>query len=257
MSQSLHHETAIRLPSRIRATVKTAIPRPVKSIIQRWRANQVQRQYAALSLADTFDRIYQSNAWGGAASLPKSGTGSADRYVDAYCQLLRPLLKAHGIESVADLGCGDFNTGRAVAGMVREYTGVDISQRMVDANARQYGGDRIRFIQADLTRDPLPPAGAAILRQVLQHLTNAEVMAVLDNVLRTYALAIVTEHIYTGRDATPNLDIAHGPGTRVPAKSGVYIDRAPFSRQASPAGDIPFDVDEVLRTWVVSGTGAR
>jgi hypothetical protein len=68
-------------------------------------------------------------------------------------------------------------------------------------------------MQADLTRDALPPAEATIVRQVLQHLTNAEIAPALRNVLTTYALAI---HIYTGPGTKPKLDIARGPGTRVP-----------------------------------------
>jgi SAM-dependent methyltransferase len=159
------------------------------------------------------------------------------------------------VDSVADLGCGDFNTGRIISGFVARYIGVDIAPAVIDANTRAHATGRISFLQADLTRDLLPPAGAAILRQVLQHLTNKEICAVLNNVLRTYPLTFITEHVYIGRNAIPNLDIPHGPGTRVPMNSGVLVNRPPFSVKAVPLGDIQYARDEVLRTWAVEGTG--
>jgi SAM-dependent methyltransferase len=155
---------------------------------------------------------------------------------------------------VADLGCGNFNTGKAIAPLVARYTGVDIAQPVIDANTRAYSGERIRFVRADLTRDPLPRADAAIVRQVLQHLTNSEIGAALDNILHAYPLVFITEHLYTGRGSRPNLDIPHGPGTRVPMKSGVWIDQPPFSARATLAGDIEYAPNEVLRTWAVTAS---
>ena len=174
-----------------------------------------------------------------------------------YSNLLKQLLKRYKVDTLADLGCGNFNTGKEVAALVSSYIGVDIAQSVVDANMRHCATERIHFVCADLTRGPLPPASAAILRQVLQHLTNSEVRAVLDMVLRTYPLTFVTEHIYIGRNAKPNLDILHGPGTRVPMRSGVLIDQYPFSANATWVGDIPYARDEVLRTWTVEGVGER
>jgi SAM-dependent methyltransferase len=241
--------------SGVKSAIKRMMPRPVKNLITRWRTNQIQEQYAPLSLADTFDRIYNSNAWGSNdGATPNSGVGSTGRYVEEYCVLLQKLLKTYDVGSVADLGCGNFNTGKVIAPLVAHYTGVDIAQPVIDANTRDYAGERIHFVRADLTRDPLPRADAAIVRQVLQHLTNSEIRAALDNVLRAYPLAFITEHLYTGRGSRPNLDIPHGPGTRVPMKSGVWIDLPPFSARAALAGDIEYASNEVLRTWAVTAS---
>ena len=191
----------------------------------------------------------------GAATDPtiSSGPGSISKHAENYCALLKNLLVAHNIQSVADLGCGDFNTGKRISTFVPSYVGVDIAQVVVEQNQRAHGGDRVRFVQGDITRDFLPPADAAIVRQVLQHLTNAEVQSALDNVLRTYSLAFVTEHIYIGSGAKPNLDISHGPGTRLQIKSGILIGQPPFSRNAVAVGDIESSPDVVLRTWLVKG----
>src|ERR1035437_7146132 len=119
---------------------------------------------------------------------------------------------------------------------------------------RLYGNNRVRFVRADLTTDRLPAADVGIVRQVLQHLSNAEVQMVLENVRHTYPIAFITEHVYVGRGCKPNLDITHGPGTRVPWRSGVFIDQPPFNLPAALVADVQYAADEVLRTWVVEGT---
>jgi SAM-dependent methyltransferase len=238
----------------VKSVIKRFLPSPIKSFIVRRHTSHIQRQYAALSLADTFEHIYNSNAWGGNGTI-HSGTGSTGRYVENYCQLLQPLFTTYNISSVADLGCGNFNTGKLIAALVSQYTGVDIAQVVIDANTQHYSSDRIHFLRADLTRDSLPPADAAVLRQVLQHLTNSEIIAALDNILRMYPVVFVTEHIYVGRSAKMNLDIAHGPGTRVPMRSGIWVDQPPFNAPAKWVGDIDYAPDEVLRTWVLKGRG--
>lgn len=240
-----------------RSVIGLLIPRSLRSLVASWRGNKIHSQYAALSLPETFDRIYESRLWGGDDhSALSSGPGSTGRYAQEYCDLLKGLLASHRIESLADLGCGDFNTGKLVSACVSRYIGLDIAQKIIDANTRAYARENVRFLQADIANDELPTADAAILRQVLQHLTNAEANAVLENALRTYALVFVTEHIYIGPGAKPNVDISHGPGTRVQVKSGLFIEQPPFNRRAIAVGDITISDNEVLRTWVVTNSNA-
>ncbi len=256
--------------SEVKSLIKRILPPSVKGLVSvfvtRWGnerqrrlthvANQrAQRKYEVLSLAETFERIYASGAWGrnGDARL-SSGVGSTGRYVEDYCRMLEQALKRHHVQSVADLGCGNFNTGQVIARLVTHYIGVDIVQSVIDANTKAYGTESIRFVRADMTRESLPMAQAAVVRQVLQHLSNAEIHCALLNILRTYRLAFITEHVYIGKDSTPNLDLGHGPRTRVPMRSGVFIDQRPFGLRAVALADIPYAPDEVLRTWSVLGT---
>jgi SAM-dependent methyltransferase len=239
----------------IRSGIKRVLPTRVCSAYARFRTRHIQRQYQSLSRSEVFERVYAIRAWNGgsAGSGSSSGSGSTGRCAGEYCALVGDLLRAHGIASVADLGCGDFKVGRVVAGMVASYTGIDIAQPVIDWNARLYSSERVRFVCADVVSDALPPAGAALVRQVLQHLSNIEIQAALENILRTYRLVFITEHVYLGAGCSPNRDIPHGPGTRVPLRSGVFVDRPPFNLSAEVAGDIGFAPREILRTWVVQG----
>ena len=78
----------------------------------------------------------------------------------------------------------------------------------------------------DLAKDSLPPANCAILRQVLQHLSNVEIQAILKKLVQ-YQYVIITEHIPLG-SFEPNKDIISGQGIRLKKGSGVVIQEAPF-----------------------------
>jgi hypothetical protein len=62
-----------------------------------------------------------------------------------------------------------------------------------------------------------------LIREVLQHLSNAQILKVLPK-LQAYRWVLVTER-HMG--ATPNVDQSHGAPTRV--GSGVYLEQKPFS----------------------------
>lgn len=237
----------------IKATLKELLPIRVQYFHARLRNQKIQRRYRSLSLADAFAKIYESGAWGPRASngMPSSGSGSDGVYVEQWCSMIETELRSRRVGTVADLGCGSFAVGMAMTRLGFAVIGVDIAQPLVDWDTRMYSSERVRFVQADLASDPLPDADAAIVRQVLQHLSNSEVECVLANTLRTYPLALITEHVYAGPGCVPNIDMPHGPGTRVPMRSGIFIDRAPFSVPARILGDIYVAPREVMRTWVL------
>jgi SAM-dependent methyltransferase len=232
----------------VKRNLKRMLPSAVARVLFR------SQRYAQMDLQSTFEHIYSAGDWAGSSERGLcSGPGSRGRYVEEYCQMLSLILRDHRVKSLADLGCGDFNTGLTISRMVDSYIGVDIAGPVIEANTRAFADDRVRFLQADLTSSSLPEADAGILRQVLQHLSNREIGRVLGNVLRTYPLVVITEHIYVGPKARPNVDIPHGAGTRIHEKSGVFIDQFPFLLEgATFVGDIHYGQSEVLRTWVCS-----
>src|SRR5689334_393729 len=134
------------LPTGVKTALKAVMPSPIQQMFERYRASRIQRQYAGLSLADTFDRIYDDHAWGGHGTAPASGTGSRGRYVHEYCRHIAPLLTLYGVSSLADLGCGDFHIGKELARMTTSYVGVDISRPLIRANQQAYGSESVRFV---------------------------------------------------------------------------------------------------------------
>ena len=73
----------------------------------------------------------------------------------------------------------------------------------------------------------MPLGDCAIVRQVLQHLSNAEVQAILHKLLN-FKYLILTEHVPEG-DFIPNKDIISGQGIRLKKKSGINLLVPPFN----------------------------
>ena len=114
-------------------------------------------------MKEHFERIYREDLWGGG-----SGEGSWPLHNRGYAAFLRQFLNQHGIRSVVDLGCGDWQFSRLIDWSGVEYRGFDIVPMVIEANQRHYAKDGISFA---LLRDPadLPPADLLIAKDVLQH----------------------------------------------------------------------------------------
>ena len=74
--------------------------------------------------------------------------------------------------------------------------------------------------------DDLPPGDCAVVRHVLQHVSNAEVQRIVRK-LTAFKYVIITEHLPEG-DFTPNKDIISGQGIRLKKQSGINLLAPPF-----------------------------
>lgn len=85
------------------------------------------------------------------------------------------------------------------------------------------------FQRLDIVSEELPMGNVGILRQVLQHLTNEDILHFLEQISRKlpYDHLIVTEHIPSG-SFSANLDKPAGPNIRVSFNSGVDLALPPF-----------------------------
>jgi hypothetical protein len=124
---------------------------------------------------------------------------------------------------------------------------------LIERNARQYEDERVAFRHLNLVVDELPDAELALLRQVLQHLSNEEISAVLENT-RKYRYILVTEHVPIGGPVVANADKPHGPDVRLLDRSGVFLDEPPFSLSTHTLLELPYAPGEALRTVMIENT---
>jgi SAM-dependent methyltransferase len=211
-----------------RRAVKPLVPARLRA----WRRRRIdarrQERFAEVPVRATFARIYAENVWGGTRGAFYSGPGSDGAPAAGYVAMVCAFVREAGIGSIVDLGCGDFRVGARLAECGAEYTGVDVVAELVARNAAEFGRRDVRFECRDIIADELPAGDLCLIRQVLQHLSNAEIARVLEN-CRRYAYVIVTEHVPDDADRpVPNVDMPHGPGIRLTLNSGVYLDRPPF-----------------------------
>jgi len=178
---------------------------------------------------DAMEQVYKLKLWGDNKSEFYSGYGShLPEIVNPYLTTITSFLKSFKEPiDVVDLGCGDFNIGSQLVKHTKKYVAVDIVPSLVEYNKEKFKVVNLEFHCLDIAVDYLPSGDCAILRQVLQHLSNTEVQQTL-NKLTNFKYAIITEHIPEG-DFTPNKDIISGQGIRLKKQSGIDVLAPPFN----------------------------
>ena len=84
----------------------------------------------------------------------------------------------------------------------------------------------------DMAREALPEGEVVFIRQVLQHLSNAEIEPVVRQIERKFKYLVPTEHVPLGTALTPNLDKPTGRDVRIHRGSGIVLTAAPFNLRA-------------------------
>jgi hypothetical protein len=184
------------------------------------------------------EQVYAQKLWGDNHTDFYSGTGSHDAeivrpYVDAVTSFLtsfeKPLV-------VCDLGCGDFNIGKELVQYTEKYIAVDIVSELITRNKSTFVVENLEFQCLDLAVDDLPAGDCALVRQVLQHVSNAEVLSIVRK-LANYKYVILTEHLPEG-NFTPNKDIISGQGIRLKKQSGLDLLVPPFNFKVKEATQV-------------------
>ena len=175
------------------------------------------------------EQVYNLHLWGGKDSDFYSGTGSHEsKIITPYLNAVISFLELHKTSLVVcDLGCGDFNIGKHLTSYTKKYIAIDIVEKLIDRNKQFFQVDNLEFHCLDISKDDIPQGDCIILRQVLQHLSNAEIQNILQKI-NTYKYIVLTEHLPLGNFSS-NEDIIAGQGIRIKKNSGVNILEAPFN----------------------------
>lgn len=213
----------------LKRAMRRLLPLPVINAYRRARYGRTWFDYEDRSAKEVFTHIYRSKVWGESTTELYSGPGSDPSVAADYIDAVRQFIADKGIRSVVDLGCGDFRIGSRIVSPGLRYHGIDIVEDVVEHNQKTHGMTDIAFSCRDATRAALPPADLCLVREVLQHLSNAEIQRVL-NACSQYRYVIVTEAVAApDRFVQPNIDSSHSPNTRADRGSGVVLDAPPFS----------------------------
>ena len=189
------------------------------------------RDYAKLNREQSFSKIYRDRLWGGAQTGDfSSGKGSHNKdVISKYLLSVGEFLKS-GKYDVVDLGCGDFNVGKELVPLANSYIAVDIVKDLIEHNKSKFKNLKVVFCCCDIVENELPKGDVVLIREVLQHLDNRDILTVLPKLVNGFSNIIVTEKIPVG-DFIPNKDklTGSGPSSRFVLGSGVVLDEPPFS----------------------------
>lgn len=209
-----------------------------------------------------FQAAYGQGQWGreeGASFF--SGIGSRGAVVDAYVLCITGIVEAHARElgrtpTVVDLGCGDFSVGRQLLAHAPDirYVGCDIVPELVEAHRAGVHDPRASFRQLDIVTGELPDGDICLVRQVLQHLSNADIGRVLHKMARYHAVYI-SEGCPVTAEGPPNPDKPSGPGVRWDWRSGrgrgIELDLPPFGLRVQEVCRLPSNPLEQVATFRV------
>jgi hypothetical protein len=209
--------------------IKPLLPVSVIALHRKMQRKKTRFINRFLTRKKVFSRIYAHNEWGGEQGTYCSGDGSSVTYAEPYAKIVREFIAEKHIETVVDLGCGDFTVGNMLQVPDVMYCGVDVVDSLTERNKCLYNSPFISFCCLDIVSDILPKADLCLIRQVLQHLSNKEIISILQKT-REYKFTIITEH-YPAPDKQiiPNKDKPHGEDVRIYDGSGVFIDKPPFN----------------------------
>ena len=192
----------------------------------------VHKQNRRKSVEEVFTAIYKNNRWGGKNGEYYSGTGSTrEHIVSPYITMISEIGEKEGFKefTFVDLGCGDFRVGRRLTPHCARYLGIDIVEPLIKRNQTIYGNKTTQFVHLNIVKDDLPHGDVCFVRQVLQHLSNEQIILVLKK-LRIYNWVFITEHYPSDiTQITPNVNKIQGHDIRLLENSGVYLCLPPFN----------------------------
>lgn len=209
---------------------------------------------------ETFQDIYAQGFWGKDTNLRFcSGVGSRGPVATTYVAAIRSEIESLRRElqlpvRIVDIGCGDFVVGSNLLINTPDiYIGCDIVPELIDYNKTLSQSERISFHQLDAVVDTLPEADVYLVRQVLQHLNNSDISAILGK-LRGKTCVYVTEGHPIKIAGPVNPDKPTGHDVRFDWRTGigrgVELDEEPFGMTITPICQASNGL-EVVKTWRV------
>jgi hypothetical protein len=145
-----------------------------------------------MDLQEVFSNIYKEGTWNGShPDVPLSGPGSSIKNTKSFCEFLNSICRSKNVQSVVDIGCGDLTwmvTTEVFA--TRTYTGIDIVPTLIDSHKMKY--PHHKFLHLNAVKDEVPKADLVIIRDVLFHLSHAEIQRILQNVRGRFKYYLLT-----------------------------------------------------------------
>lgn len=158
-----------------------------------------------MSLQKVFENIYQNKVW-----YHGSGSGSLPSNTVEYRRFLQEYLAEHEIKSVVDAGCGDWQFSHLMDWSGIRYLGMDIVPSLIEENRKNWGADNILFICADALEEELPQADLLIMKDVLQHWANGNILRFLPKFKNFKRVLAVNSCVEDDFNPQANKDIRDG-----------------------------------------------
>ena len=135
-----------------------------------------------------FTDLYEREFWGSNGHLEyrgSSGSGSDPEFNQPYITWLRRYIQENRIQSIVDIGCGDFRCGPHIyTDSEIHYTGIDVYKPLIESLQKEF--TEFRFLHLDCFKEPekIPSADLYILKDILQHWSNKDITEFLERLIQ-------------------------------------------------------------------------
>lgn len=142
-----------------------------------------------------FENIYAKGIWNdNIESLPLSGPGSSLKNTSEFSRVLNNFIYEKSCSSVLDIGCGDL-TWIPETPFFKDsnikYTGIDVVETLITSHKIKYPTKC--FLNKDITLyKDVEFASIIIIRDVIFHLRNQEILSIFDNIKDKFDYIAIT-----------------------------------------------------------------
>jgi hypothetical protein len=137
-----------------------------------------------------FSNLYASGGWGPVSS----GGGSSPENTVEYRKFLIKFINENKIKTVWDYGCGDWTFSKLIDWGKVQYTGIEVVKKLVDQLNIKYKKTNIKFFHITEKNSKnfyIKKGDLLILKDVLQHWNNEEIVFFLDKVIDNFKFIII------------------------------------------------------------------
>lgn len=148
---------------------------------------------------DVFAEKYIKNAWGGG-----SGIGSKSHNTKEYRSFLSGFIKSRCVESINDIGCGDWQIMELISLYNIKYTGYDCVDFVIRENNSKFKAFNIDFQRLNLVNEkPNEVFDLALIKDVLQHLSFDSIFKLLANI-KEHKFTLITNDTTCNKNVNIN-----------------------------------------------------
>jgi hypothetical protein len=167
-------------------------------------------------MEQVFTNIYECSIWGDNHNDEYKGSSGDGSNVDynkfTYVPFLKSFIREKNIQSVVDLGCGDFRCGPLIYDNLNvSYTGYDAYSKVIDHNSKTHSTKKYNFAHLDFfnRKEEIVAGDLCILKDVIQHWGLTDIYSFLDYLTETkkFKYILITNCCHQRQD---NTDIQTG-----------------------------------------------
>lgn len=152
-----------------------------------------------------FSGVYEQRLWGSRESASGPGSERAAPTVLLALHVLDTVIREHGIRSMADIPCGDFNWMPELLAAHPDvtYVGYDVVPALIRDNRLSHPTHEFRLL--DITLAAPERTDLIFSKDLLNHLSEADVWAALENMVASGAdwLLVTTNRGFENVDLDP------------------------------------------------------